>query len=244
VVRRLQGQVALRGGSLVAELDPREYVAGVVDAELPQGAPALRLELGAAVLRFLARGPRHPGADVCDTTHCAFFVGRGPRLDWTDPRRARALPTPLPGLTDAAWTAIQDRARTPGPDQWTAHCGGRPLSPRALWGEGSSEAPPCPRHASPTLPWERTWKDADLARAFSGAVDGLEVGVEDGVWVLKVRQGERVRALRFDEAHRKVARVLGWDALPSPADRVVASAGGFRLEGVGSGHRVGLCLGD
>jgi hypothetical protein len=171
-------------------------------------------------------------------------VGRGPRLDWTDPRHARPLQAPLQGLADAAWATIQDRARTPGPDQWTAHCGGHPLAPRTVWGEGSAEAAPCLRHPSPTLPWERLWKAADLARAFAGPVDGLETGLEDGVWVLKVRQGERVRSLRYDEAHRKVARVLGWDALPSPADHVLAADGGFRLQGTGLGHRVGLCLGD
>jgi len=222
---------------------PREYVAGILNAELPQGAPALRVELGAAALRFLARGPRHPGADVCDATHCAYFVGRGPRLDWTDPRHARATPEPFPALTDAVWAAIQEAARAPGPDQWTAHCGGRPLSPRQVWGSGSDQALPCPRHAAPAVPWTRTWTAGDAARAFGGEVERMEVGEEGGVWVLRVRTAGRDRSLRFDEVHRLLAKVLGWDALPSPAETVEAEAGGFQARGFGQVHRVGLCLG-
>ena len=47
----------------------------------------------------------------------------------------------------------------------------------------------------------------------------------------------------YDDAHRALAAVLGWGALPSPPDRVTRTATGFRAEGVGAGHRVGLCLG-
>lgn len=242
--RRFQGEVALHSGAPVATLAPRDYVDGVLNAELPQGPPALRVELGAAVLRFLARGPRHPGADVCDSTHCAFFVGRGPRLDWTDPRHGVPLPGDLPALSDPAWAAILDAARNPGPDQWTAHCGGRPLSPRAVWGTGGAEAPPCPRHPAPAAPWTRNWSSADVRKAFGGPVERMETGEEGGTWVLRLWQEGAVRSLRYDPAHRRVAAVLGWDALPSPADSVEATAGGFRLRGHGQGHRVGLCLGE
>ncbi|BDU74201.1 hypothetical protein [Mesoterricola silvestris] len=242
--RRIQGEVALRSGVPVATLAPRDYVAGVVDAELPGGSPALRVELGAAVLRFLARGPRHPGADVCDSTHCAYFVGRGPRLDWTDPARAAALPGEPRGLDEAAWSAIQEAARFPGPDQWTAHCGGQPLSPRFVWGSGGAAAPPCPRHPTPAAPWTRTWTAAQVAKAFGSPVERMETGEEDGTWVLRLWQGGGVRTLRFDPAHRLLAGALGWDALPSPADAVEAVPGGFRARGRGQGHRVGLCLAE
>ena len=241
--RHIQGEVALIAGTPVATLAPGDYVAGVVDAELPYGNPALRIELGAAVLRFLARGPRHPGADVCDSTHCAFFVGRGPRLDWTDPRHGTPVPGELRGLSAAAWAAIQDAARDPGPDQWTAHCGGLPLSPRAVWGAGSAAAPPCPRHPVPVAPWTRTWTAAEARRAF-GPLERMEVGEEDGTWVLRLWHEGTARSLRYDAAHRLVAGVLGWDALPSPADAVEASAAGFTVRGRGQGHRVGLCLAD
>jgi len=68
------------------------------------------------------------------------------------------------------------------------------------------------------------------------------VGRAEGVWVLRVRAGPLTRSYRYDQAHRLLARVLGWGALPSPADTVDPVPGGFRAEGVGLGHRVGLSL--
>jgi hypothetical protein len=238
LVRRIQGEVS-RPGPVLATLPLREYVSGVLAGELPHGAPELRIQLGAAVLRFLAQGPRHPDADVCDNTHCALFIGRGPRLDWRNGAR-----TEVGALDDAAWNAIQAAATRPGPDRWTAHCGGRPLSARFVWGAGDPAPAPCPRHSGPAQAWVRAWSAEAVASAFGGSVRRLAVVTEDGVWGLRVWAGREPRTLRFDQAHRLLAAVLGWDALPSPADSVTPAPGGFRAQGVGAGHRVGLCLGD
>ncbi|MFN8011334.1 MAG: hypothetical protein U0P81_08010 [Holophagaceae bacterium] len=255
-LRRIEGRVAcLRGPRgarpVVATLPEREYVSGVLAAELPSGPPARRAALGAAVLRFLARGPRHGAeADVCDSTHCAWFVGRGPRLLWLTPRRAveQGVEGALPILDEAGWQEILALSKEPGPDLWTAHCGGAPLAERAVWGRGAAGPWPCPRHAAGpparTRPWSRTWTSAEAARAFGGAVEGLEVAWPDGVWALEVRGPSGPRRFSYDEAHRRLAAVLGWDALPSPADQVEATAEGWRVTGVGWGHRVGLCLAD
>ncbi|HLA76842.1 MAG TPA: hypothetical protein VJU18_04590 [Vicinamibacteria bacterium] len=254
LIRRLRAELSCRagpGGSLrlTARLARREYVAGVSMAELPGDSSAHHTELGAAVLRFLGRGARHAGADVCDTTHCAWFVGRGPHLDWTEPRRALPLPGPAgaPDLTlgDAEWARILEAARRPGPSQWTSHCGGRPLSSHAVWGTGDSSAIPCPRHgAAETRPWARLWSAKDVEKAFGASVRAMSVEDEDGVWVMRVEAPEGTRAWRYDEAHRRLARVLGWGSLPSPAERIEAVPAGFRAQGVGLGHRVGLCLAD
>jgi hypothetical protein len=242
LVRRLEGRLEVREGHLLATLSDREYVSGVLGAELPGGRRSMRVALGAAVLRFLAQGPRHGDADVCDSTHCAGFEGRGPHLDWSDPRHARpAAPGSAPPLDDGTWAAIREEARRPGPGQWTADCGGAPLSPHALWGNGDREA--APRHdAHHDPPWRRLWRREDLARAFGGEVLDLALAHPDGVWTLVVRSEGGTRPFRFDEAHRRLARVLGWDALPSPADAVEPTAEGFLAHGVGRGHRVGLCL--
>ena len=242
--RRLYGSVALTASGILATVPLREYVSGVLAGELPEDAPGLRVALGAAVLRFLARGPRHNGAEVCDATHCAYFVGRGPRLRWSRADHAEELPEAAPVLGDADWAASQELARLPGPDQWTGHCGGQPLSPMALWGSGSSLAPPCPRHPAAADPWVRTWSSQALAKAFGAEVERMAAGLEAGVWTLTLWQNGAPRRLRYDEAHRLVAAVLGWDALPSPADQVESTPGGFRLRGHGHGHRVGLCLGQ
>lgn len=253
LIRRLEGRLAVvrdRNGVryLAAAMTPREYVAGVLTAELPGADEEHCITLGAAVLRFLAKGPRHGEADVCDSTHCAWFVGRGPQVRWLTPRRAIQLPKPDAAprpISDRAWSAMVAQADRPGPSLWSSDCGGKPLSSHTLWGDGNREVFPCPRHTPTTArPWHRIWKPADLARAFGEPVEGLEIRFPEGVWTLSVQRPTGTKNYRFDEAHRRLARILGWDALPSPADEIQPSPEGFRVRGVGQGHRVGLCLGD
>jgi hypothetical protein len=232
---------------LRAEMPMREYVAGVLRAELPAAADDLRIALGAAALRFLAQGPRHLEAQVCDSTHCAWFVGRGPATRWPAPRRP-VLVSPWneaggeDPVRDDDYARMIAEARAPGPAQWSSDCGGRPLSAHEVWGNDDSRVWSCPRHRQPGPRWRRDWPDAVVERAFGSALGGLRVEPVDGVWSLAVESRDGVRALRYDEVHRRLATELGWGALPSPADRVFRVAGGWRAEGVGLGHRVGLCL--
>ncbi|MCI4354820.1 MAG: SpoIID/LytB domain-containing protein, partial [Thermoplasmata archaeon] len=252
MVREIEGSLSCDGLDrtglrIVAAITPREYVTGVVAAELPPGPGTLRRDLAAAALRFLSGGPRHDGADVCDTTHCAWFVGRGPHLLWrpgeaTPGSGATHATTPL---DDLEWSWAVASATEAGPAHWTGHCGGAPLSPHALWGNGDRRITACPRHDSgSSRPWNRFWSEADVAGAFGVLADDLFVDWPDGVWTLEVRSGDGARGWRYDDAHRALAARLGWGALPSPATRISKTAGGWRSEGVGLGHRVGLCLGE
>jgi stage II sporulation protein D len=255
--RRVRGGLACTAAPngtlrLVLSTPRDEYVAGVLAAELDRPDPETRVALGAAVLRFLDDGPRHADATVCDQTHCAWFVGRGPRLLWPAPDRAepvrldtRQAADDAGGLAPELWSRIQDLARMPGPARWTAHCGGAPLSAHAVWGNGDRRIWSCPRHQGRPGPvWRRRWSADALARAFGGPVSAVEVAGRDGVWQLRVSTPAGSRDLGFDDAHRALARVSGWDSLPSPALRVVRAGADFEAEGVGSGHRVGLCLGE
>jgi hypothetical protein len=233
----------------VATLELRDYASGVVAAEAPGKPPALQAQLAAAVIRFLARGPRHADADVCDQTHCAWFIGEGPRLRCTDAHHAVVVPDPpepeATGFTDVAWASVLEAARQPGPAFWTAHCGGEPLSPHAVWGSDDRTVTPCPRHGpADAASWRRTWSTKALAAAFGGKVEDLKVEWRNGTWVLIVWTPQGRRVLRYDDAHRALATVLGWDALPSPADNLTHVTDGYEATGRGSGHRVGLCLGD
>ncbi len=248
-----------RGGALrpIVETPAAGYVSGVVAAELPgSSSEELRPALGAAVLRFLMRGARHDDAEVCDTTHCAWFVGRGPRVVWIDGRHPLELAAPEAGRTGGgervleplaapAWERAEALARgEDGPSLWSADCGGMPRSPHALWGNGDRRVWVCPRHGTtPRAPWSREWPGAALARAFGAPVRHLALVEPDGVWTLRVSlAGGEVRELRYDDAHRAVAEVLGWDALPSPASTLERAGDGYRVNGFGHGHRVGLCL--
>ena len=248
LTRRVRGALRCREEQgrlrLVAELSPIEYVSGVLLAELPEAGSDLRVALGAAVLRFLSAGPRHAHADVCDTTHCAWFVGRGPRVGWPRPRRFVLLAARSGDarevLDPATWTRIVSSSGQGGPNLWTRHCGGHPLSAHFVWGNGDQRVFPCARHGTTSPPWTRLLRRDDLHRALGAGSEELSLVEEQGVWGL--RAGSRV--LRYDEAHRLLADVLGWDALPSPASRLRPVADGYEVEGVGSGHRVGLCLAD
>jgi hypothetical protein len=232
--------------ALVAEMEPREYASGVIEAELAGPDPERRLDLAAAALRFLSHGPRHADADVCDNTHCAFFIGRGPRLAWISPRRAVSVGDVHGPIDSSSWARAEAAARAPGPDQWTSHCGGRPLSPHAVWGNGDREVRACAQHGpADARGWSRTWSAGDLERALGAPIRSLRVRDDDGVWGLEVEtDAGGPHTLRYDDAHRAIAAVLGWGALPSPAGSIRPCAGGWRAEGVGLGHRVGLCLGS
>jgi hypothetical protein len=257
LVRRLRGALACDAGPggtyrLRADVTRNEYVGGVLAAELPELDSDRAVRLGAAVLRFLAAGPHHGAVDVCDSTHCAWFVGRGPRVGWPTPQRPVLLASSWapaigegPVLPGAVWARMLAAAREAGPALWTSHCGGAPLSAHAVWGNGDRRVWPCRRHsARDARPWSRVWDAEDLAALFGVPVTSLTVLEVEGVWTLHAETGNGRRDLRYDEAHRLLAGRLGWDALPSPASRVVAAPGGFRAEGVGFGHRVGLCLAD
>jgi stage II sporulation protein D len=252
LVRRVSAALSVRGGHAgvlvpVAEASIQEYVHGVLAGEAPEADRGLRDELAAAVLRFLASGPRHAEADVCDATHCARFLGRGPRLEWRDAHHARLLPgARLPAVLDAeTWARVVAQAHRPGPRRFSAHCGGQPLSERYVWGQGDEHAYPCARHPPGSVsPWRRRWPTTTLTHVAGFPVHGVAVDDSDGTWSLVLSGTGRQQRWRYDEAHRRLAEELGWNALPSPATRVARRATGFEAEGVGDGHRVGLCLGS
>lgn len=253
--RDVQGSLSCEAGEgrvlrLRAEIATDEYVAGVLDAELAGGDPELRLALGAAVIRFLQDGPRHARSEVCDTTHCAWFVGRGPLARWPAPRTPVLLSAPAgrsaaprdaalpPGLFDRMLAMSLE----PGPRQWSSDCGGEPLSAHAVWGNGDRRVWACPFHRAAQPRWQRSWTDEVVESAFGAKVTGLAVGETGGTWRLVAETATGKESLSYDDAHRRLAASLGWAGLPSPALRVYRDGKGWRAEGVGLGHRVGLCL--
>ena len=250
LVRFVEGriEVARRAGAprLVLATTPRAWVDGVVRGELRDGPATLREELAAAALRFLREGRRHGGDDLCDSTHCAVFAGRGPNVAWVTPRRAAPAgsgPAP-PLLDDAAWRRVLALASGPGPALFTGHCGGTPLSPFEVWGRGSREASPCPRHGPlDEARWERLLPASALAAALGGNVSSLRAVVVSGTRRTRVAAGGSTRDLLYDDLHRALSPALGWDALPSPPDSFEEVPGGFLARGRGRGHRAGLCLG-
>ena len=252
LVRFFEGTLEVSGREgaprLILSATPRAWVEGVLRGELRDGPAVLREELAASALRFLASAPRHGREDVCDSTHCAVFAGRGPLVTWVTPRRAETAPgerapASAPLLDDDAWERALDLSARPGPALFTGHCGGEPLSSHEVWGSGPRDAPPCPRHG-PSDPgrWERFLPDGALSAVFGGPVTGLSVFFDGGTRRSRVSTAERTVELLYDDLHRALAPSLGWDALPSPPDSFEKAAGGFLARGRGRGHRAGLCL--
>ena len=239
---------------LIATMSARDYTNGILKAELGTSPGPLRVKLASAVLRYAARGARHAGADVCDSTHCAWFVGEGPVPRWLRPDAARNEKEMAKDLTDEEWSRAVNEARAEprGPDLWTADCGGDPVSPHFIWGGGDRRVIACPRHPKGSgRVWRREWPEADLIAVFGSKPQAIDVTTIDGQWMLKMKLASRPAggstttvALPYDEAHRRLAQRMGWDAMPAPAARVSRTAGGFLAEGVGFGHRAGLCLGS
>ena len=148
-------------------------------------------------------------------------------------------------LDESTWQRARDASRKPGPAFWTAHCGGAPLSSHAVWGSGDRTVWPCPRHSNPSAArWAREWPVAAVEQAFGPGVRALSLESPSGTWALRADSAQGSVAFSFDAAHPRLAPILGWNALPSPADRVSRTPSGYRVDGAGSGHRVGLCLGD
>lgn len=254
--RRIRGGISVvdQGGPirLVATMSARDYANGVLKAELGTTAGVLRPQLASAALRYLERGARHPDAHVCDSTHCAWFVGEGPVPRWLRPDAARNEKEVAGDLTDAEWAqALQGvLSKSGGPDLWTAACGGDPASPHFIWGGGDRRVTGCPRHPKGSgQVWRREWPAADLSAVLGSRPETIDVATVDGQWRLNIRLAARDSArdsttlsLTYDDAHRRLATRLGWDAMPAPASRVSRIGGGFVAEGTGFGHRVGLCL--
>lgn len=249
--RRLRGSIVVEGGEgpfrLVARMAARDYANGVLKAELGPATPGLRAQLAAAALRFVHRGPRHPAADVCDATHCAWFVGEGPVPRWIRPDAARHEKETAASLTDGEWAQAKAAARNEprGLAQWTADCGGDPVSPHFVWGGGDRRVNACPRHPRGRgRIWRRPWPAADLAAIFGAEPLSMDVVTRDGQWFLRVKlQGKSATVdFNYDDVHRRLAARLGWDSMPAPASRVTRTEQGFTAEGVGFGHRAGLCL--
>ena len=239
-LRRLRGTLAVDAGPLEtlrlrAELRPEEYVAGVVAAELPAAGLDRRVALGAAVLRFLADGPRHGGTDVCDQTHCAWFVGRGPRVLWITPRTPVLLAS-APGreaedltLEAGDWARIRAEALRDGPRLFTGHCGGAPLSAHFVWGNGDGRVWRCDRHAAgDAAAWSRFWSEADASRALGATVAQIDVITVGGVWTLRARthEGQPRPALRRGSSQAGRGPRLGRPAQPGRAHH--ACGGWFR----------------
>jgi hypothetical protein len=224
-VRDLRGRVRVQaepqGWSLAWMTSSAAWIAAATEGELSAEAPLeARRALAAVLGRWLEGHPdQHSGGTLCPLTHCAVVRGTAS----ADTAKAAAL-APVLDL-DPRWAFF------------TGSAGGRPLSPREVWGEG-----PLTPGLGVEVPEDR-WQTWD--RTFSAAqVAALKRDLKPGL-----KPGQRGLTLGdsgpYAVEHLRLAagRRFGWTSWPSNACEGVSQPdGSLYLKGRGWGHNVGLCL--
>lgn len=219
-----------------------DYVANVVAGEAAVGSSAAALEALAITVRTYteANRGRHAadGFDLCDLTHCQV------------PRRA------TPATTRAA-KATTDRVLLDHGAVahvfYTASCGGHAERPSRVWRGAPDPAflqsrPDSECAGQPV--WTSDVNVRDLQRAL--AVGHFEGETLRNISVMARTPSGRAEWLRLDglvpdqisgeDLRTLVGRTLGWQYLKSTLFDVRRTSTGFRFNGHGAGHGVGLCV--
>lgn len=226
----------------VREYDLEDYVARVVAGEAaPRSAPAALEALAIAVRSFaLANRGRHArdGFDLCTLTHCQVL--REPH----EAARRAARATEGQVLVDRG---------APAPVYFSASCGGRTEKPSAVW-PGADDPSWLPSRRDRACGGEPRWAAEisirDLERALRAA--GISRGRLRRLSIDGRSSSGRVLRLRLEglvpdritgqDFRIAVGRTLGWQLVKSTAFDLKRTGAGYRFEGRGFGHGVGMCV--
>lgn len=230
-------------GVRVTRVPLEDYVAGVVAAEASPGAPAaLREALAIAARSYaMANLGRHErdGFDLCDLTHCQV-CRRPDDASVLAARKTAGLGVRVSGRVVSAFHS--------------ASCGGALEAPGALWPATESPDRVMPARPDPVVHDTDSWQSEvaapDLQRALR--VAGVRGDTLRGLSVTARTASGRVREVHLagltpgvmsGEAFRlAVGRTLGWHLLKSSLFTATRTARGYRFDGRGRGHGVGLCV--
>lgn len=223
-VDHLDGRVDLQAGTTGWTLHwtctPTDWVAAATEGELGAQAPAeARRALAGLLARWREGRREHGDGSLCPLTHCAVVRGSA-----SPATRSLAASAPRVSLLPDAL-------------QFCGSQGGIALSPREVWGSGTStvqaaESIPGDRWAA----WVRSFSPAEVAALKAAVPPGLKPGQRG----LKLGSSGpyAVETLRLEAGRR-----FGWARWPSNAcEAQELPDGGVRIEGHGWGHNVGLCL--
>ena len=178
------------------------------------------------------------GFDLCTLTHCQVL-----REPYAAVRDAAAATDGQVLLANGAPASVF----------YTASCGGRTERPSAVW-PGADDPPYLPSKADRACGGEPRWAAEipvqDLERTLTAAgyrgsrLRGLEVdGRSASGRVARVHlDGMTPDAISGQDLRMIVGRTLGWHLLKSTDFTVRRTGGGYRFDGKGFGHGVGLCV--
>ncbi|MPZ18932.1 MAG: SpoIID/LytB domain-containing protein [Luteitalea sp.] len=243
------GRSAQAGSVDTLALD--DYVAQVVAGEAPPDAPAAALEALAITARTfaLAQGGRHQreGFDLCDLTHCQVLRPE------TASSRAATVRTRGVVLVEPPSTERSLHQVRPAAVFYSASCGGTLVMPADVWPDGQrlehlrEGADPA---AHPVASWQTNVAAVDLERALQSA--GARGGTLRDLRILARTPAGLVARLGLDglvpseldaESFRRLlGDRLGWHILKSNEYDITRTAAGYRFDGRGRGHGIGLCL--
>jgi SpoIID/LytB domain protein len=236
------GFLAAGGGHHIETIPLETYVARVVAGEAARDSQPAALEALAIAVRTFAlanRGRHRADAfDVCDQTHCQVV-------------RAATEATERAAKATAGRVLLRDGA--PASIYYTASCGGRTEVPSAVWpgAEDPAFLPSQEDDACEGAPaWSATLQDVDLVRAlraagFRGrAIEDLRVGsrTSSGRVARLTVTGLQPSSISGQDFRVAIGRTIGWQHIKSTAFDVRRVDGGYRFDGHGSGHGVGLCV--
>jgi len=230
------------GGYTVVTVPLEAYVARVLTGEaLPDSPPAAFEALAIAVRTYtLANRGRHAveGFDLCDQTHCQVM-----RAATAATERAASATTGLVLLDGGKPASIY----------YSASCGGRTEIPSEVW-PGHEDPPFLPSKdddgcgGAPI--WTTQLAERDLLRALHAG--GFRGDRLRGLRILSRNASGRVAKLRLEglepdeisgpDLRAVVGRTLGWQHIKSTSFELKREADGYRLNGHGSGHGVGMCV--
>jgi stage II sporulation protein D len=225
----------------VETLSMEPYVARVLAGEAARESPPAALEALAIAIRTYAtanRGRhRAEGFDLCDQTHCQVV------------RTATAV---TERAVENTAGQILRFAGEPATIFYSASCGGRSERPSSVWPgiADRSYLPVRPDDACEGQPqWSVELRLADLQRAlqasgFRGTLRGLRIASrnDSGRVAVLALDGLEPREISGQDLRMALIRMPELPQVRSASFEMSRTNDGYRLEGHGYGHGVGMCV--
>lgn len=228
---------------LIAELPLEDWVARAVAAESLIDSPAAALRAQAIVSRSyaLAKGWRHPIAQLCDLAHCASMTS-GSSAAWRAAALNAAEATRGLVLRDANGSVLRA--------VFHRSCGGGTADPRLVFGgDDDTGAAPCEEPECAAERWRATVPrlrvEQAAAKAFGASTRPawrhLQLQYRPDGRVARVVNSASGRFATGDHFARALDAALGWGAVRSTRFSWRKEGEQIVMDGAGSGHGVGLC---
>jgi stage II sporulation protein D len=229
------------------------YVAGVVTGEAsdlsqPEAYKAQAVAARTYIFRHL-KNHAGEGYNLCDSTHCQLYTGQGSISE-----KARLA-------SEATRGEILYYKGEPAYTYYHSICGGRTEAPQYVWPYGGEPYLVSVRDGPPGRPYcsiapDFRWKTiiyytglTRLARQAGWLAPGEEAkGLRISAWTpsgrayqLEILTPSRKVMVSATDFYQGIGRRAGWRAVRSTYFTVLTTKDYVMLDGVGSGHGVGLC---